>query len=117
MAAPAAGHRSVALAEEAVPAAEKIQMSTEIRIEHRDIDKDAVRKKDVRKMSFSAEVKEELFHQTGRGQALSDRGAGGFYPYVRRRFCIRRGSFLPSGFRTENVWVARKYAFLLKKIV
>ena len=66
-------------------------------------------------MSFSAEVKEELFHQTGRARhcqiaelAAFIRMCGGVSVSAGDHFAIR--------LRTENVWVARKYAFLLKKL-
>ena len=66
-------------------------------------------------MSFSSEVKEELYGQTGRARhcqiaelAALLRMCGGVSISARNRFLIR--------LQTENVWVAKKYALLLKKL-
>ena len=66
-------------------------------------------------MSFSGEVKEELFGQTGRARhcqiaelAAFIRMCGGVSISAGNRFLIR--------LQTENVWVAKKYALLLKKL-
>ena len=66
-------------------------------------------------MSFSSEVKEELFAQTGRARhcqiaelAAFIRMCGGVSISARNRFLIR--------LQTENAWVAKKYAYLLKKL-
>lgn len=66
-------------------------------------------------MSFSSNVKEELFEQTGRARhcqiaelAAFIRMCGGVSISVCNRFLIR--------LQTENRWVAKKYALLLKKL-
>lgn len=66
-------------------------------------------------MSFSGEVKEELCHQTGgaRHCQIAELTAiitlcGRVHISVREEYCIRM--------QTENIWVAERYSYLLKKI-
>ena len=67
-------------------------------------------------MSFSAEVKEELFHQTGRARhcqiaelAAFIRMCGGFSVSAGDHFAIR--------LRTENVWGSQEICLSSEKIV
>ncbi len=105
-------HRSVTLAQELYRRLEEGE-GYGIRVEHRDIEKDAYRK-GVRKCLFSSDVKEELSRQvpSARHCQIAEVAAiVSFCGHVKitalNRFSIR--------IQTENVWVARKFFTLLRK--
>lgn len=66
-------------------------------------------------MSFSSEVKEELFTQTGRARHCQIAELAAFIRMCGRVSASPGGRFLVR-IHTENAWVAKKSAFLLKKV-
>ena len=66
-------------------------------------------------MSFSGEVKEELFSQTGRARHCQIAELAAFIRMC-GRVTVSAHDHFSIQIHTENAWVAKKYAFLLKKI-